>query len=129
LVFLNTRQSLDAANNALLRTGIDDVPYHAKLKHFERFNNIQQFRVKDDENTNNVVLVCTDVTARKEDVPRFIVVVQLHCVTNVVTNLHRMGRCGCTGIRNGFSRKRGFTRKSERLQINKRDLELWHKIP
>lgn len=106
MVFLNTVQSVDAAANALIRAGIRAVPYHAKIKLAERMDNLQQFRGKDDdddETSNNVVLVCTDLAARGLDVPGVTAVVQLQFATNVVNHLHRMGRCGRAGIRNGKS--------------------------
>ena len=97
MVFLNTVQDVDGATNALLRAGIDAVPYHAKIKLQDRIDNLQRFR----DEANDVVLVCTDLAARGLDVPSVTAVVQLQFATNVVTHLHRMGRCGRAGSRNG----------------------------
>eukprot|EP00560_Eucampia_antarctica_P009464 CAMPEP_0197829772 /NCGR_PEP_ID=MMETSP1437-20131217/6322_1 /TAXON_ID=49252 ORGANISM="Eucampia antarctica, Strain CCMP1452" /NCGR_SAMPLE_ID=MMETSP1437 /ASSEMBLY_ACC=CAM_ASM_001096 /LENGTH=554 /DNA_ID=CAMNT_0043431731 /DNA_START=345 /DNA_END=2009 /DNA_ORIENTATION=- len=102
MVFLNTVQDVENAASALLRAGIEAVPYHAKIKLDARVENLQRFRHGTDDD-KNVVLVCTDLAARGLDVPGVTAVVQLQFATNVVTHLHRMGRCGRAGIRNGKS--------------------------
>lgn len=54
------------------------------------------------ENNDAVgVLVCTDLASRGLDVPGVTAVVQLQFSGNVVAHLHRMGRCGRAGNRNG----------------------------
>jgi len=56
----------------------------------------------EDENDDVVsVLVCTDLASRGLDVPGVTAVVQLQFAGNVVAHLHRMGRCGRAGNRNG----------------------------
>ena len=47
------------------------------------------------------VLVCTDLASRGLDVPGVTAIVQLQFAGNVVAHLHRMGRCGRAGNRNG----------------------------
>ena len=47
------------------------------------------------------ILVCTDLGARGLDIPGVTAVVQLEFAGNVVAHLHRMGRCGRAGNRNG----------------------------
>jgi superfamily II DNA/RNA helicase len=47
------------------------------------------------------VLVCTDLASRGLDVPGVTAVVQLQFAGNVVAHLHRMGRCGRAGKRDG----------------------------
>lgn len=88
------------------RAGIDNVPYHAKIKLQERAENLDRFRryKADGEHDNNnavSVLVCTDLASRGLDVPGVTAIVQLQFAGNVVAHLHRMGRCGRAGNRNG----------------------------
>jgi len=47
------------------------------------------------------ILVCTDLASRGLDVPGVTAVVQLQFAGNVVAHLHRMGRCGRAGNKNG----------------------------
>jgi len=57
---------------------------------------------ENDEGNDAVpVLVCTDLAARGLDVPGVTAVVQLQFAGNVVAHLHRMGRCGRAGNRDG----------------------------
>lgn len=73
----------------------------------ERTKNLDKFRRygagdNDDSDDNAVpVLVCTDLASRGLDIPGVTVVVQLQFAGNVVAHLHRMGRCGRAGQRNG----------------------------
>ena len=73
----------------------------------ERTKNLDKFRRygagdSDDDDDNAVpVLVCTDLASRGLDIPGVTVVVQLQFAGNVVAHLHRMGRCGRAGQRNG----------------------------
>lgn len=88
------------------RAGIENVPYHAKIKLQERAENLDRFRrysVDDKDGNDNAVavLVCTDLASRGLDVPGVTSVVQLQFAGNVVAHLHRMGRCGRAGNRNG----------------------------
>lgn len=88
------------------RAGIENVPYHAKIKLAERAENLDRFRrySADGENENEdavSVLVCTDLGSRGLDIPGVTAVVQLQFAGNVVAHLHRMGRCGRAGNRNG----------------------------
>lgn len=91
------------------RAGIPNVPYHAKIKLGERAENLDRFRsysvdARNDENDNNnaiPILVCTDLASRGLDVPGVTAVVQLQFAGNVVAHLHRMGRCGRAGNRDG----------------------------
>lgn len=89
------------------RAGIQNVPYHAKIKLQERAENLDKFRrysvdSSDSDNDDAVsVLVCTDLASRGLDVPGVTAVVQLQFAGNVVAHLHRMGRCGRAGNRNG----------------------------
>ena len=47
------------------------------------------------------MLVCTDLASRGLDIPGVTAVVQLQFAGNVVSHLHRMGRCGRAGNRDG----------------------------
>jgi superfamily II DNA/RNA helicase len=53
------------------------------------------------ENDNSPVLVSTDLASRGLDIPGVTAIVQLQFAGNVVAHLHRMGRCGRAGERNG----------------------------
>ena len=113
MVFLNNVNDVDSATNALRRSGIEAVPFHAKLPLAERTQNLSRFRkfvagkedMNEEENGGNSgpisVLVCTDLAARGLDIPGVTAVVQLQFAGNVVTHLHRMGRCGRAGKRDG----------------------------
>ena len=113
MVFLNTVKDVDGATNGLRRAGINAVPYHAKVPLDDRTANLDKFRQycaptdKDgEENINNgkntvPVLVCTDVASRGLDIPGVTAIIQLQFALNVVSHLHRMGRCGRAGNRNG----------------------------
>ena len=105
MVFLNSVEDVEGATGALQRAGIPCVPYHAKLSLGERSENLDKFRRyhgtdKEDEDTVPV-LVCTDLASRGLDVPGVTAVVQLQFSGNVVSHLHRMGRCGRAGQRTG----------------------------
>jgi superfamily II DNA/RNA helicase len=91
------------------RAGIKAVPYHAKIPLAERSENLDKYRryvvdKSDDEEEweeTVPVLVCTDLASRGLDVPGVTAVVQLQFAGNVVAHLHRMGRCGRAGKRDG----------------------------
>jgi superfamily II DNA/RNA helicase len=53
------------------------------------------------ENDHSPVLVSTDLASRGLDIPGVTAIVQLQFAGNVVAHLHRMGRCGRAGERNG----------------------------
>lgn len=106
MVFLNSVGDVDSAAGALSRAGINAVPFHAKLSLAERTENLSRFREFDataEENDDNAVpvLICTDLAARGLDIPGVTSVVQLQFAGNVVSHLHRMGRCGRAGNRDG----------------------------
>lgn len=115
MVFLNNVNDVDSATNALRRSGIEAVPFHAKLPLKARTQSLERFRKfiagqtmtqtnddSDDESNSAVsVLVCTDLAARGLDIPGVTAVVQLQFAGNVVTHLHRMGRCGRAGNQDG----------------------------
>ncbi|KAL3797075.1 hypothetical protein ACHAW5_007576 [Stephanodiscus triporus] len=115
MIFLNTVKDVDGATNGLRRAGIDAVPYHAKISLEDRTSNLDKFRlyrapvdvdVDGENNTINrkntvPVLVCTDVASRGLDIPGVTAIVQLQFALNVVSHLHRMGRCGRAGNRDG----------------------------
>jgi len=110
MLFLNSVDDVDSATNALRRSGVEAVPFHGKIPLSERTQNLNRFRkfvagevVNDDDEDNDSVpvLVCTDLAARGLDIPGVTAVVQMQFAGNVVTHLHRMGRCGRAGNRNG----------------------------
>lgn len=116
MVFLNSVEDVEGAQSALDRAGIPSVPYHAKigleerskyLDQFRRFNPNRQGGGGVDESRKGTtsrsvpVLVCTDLASRGLDVPGVSAVVQLQFSGNVVSHLHRMGRCGRAGQRTG----------------------------
>jgi superfamily II DNA/RNA helicase len=108
MVFLNSVDDVEGASQALSRSGIVALPYHAKLSLEERTKTLDRFRrykssssnkndnakKKNNDDSAVAILVCTDLAARGLDVPGVDVVVQLQFATNVVSHLHRMGRCG-----------------------------------
>jgi len=96
MVFLNSVDDVDGAQGALERAGLMSVPYHAKISVQDRQDNLEAFR-----SGKIPVMVCTDLASRGLDVPGVTVVVQLQFARNVVAHLHRMGRCGRAGDRNG----------------------------
>jgi len=106
MVFLNSVEDVDKAANALRRGGIKALPFHAKIPLSDRTEHLNDFRkfvagdaTKEEEGTP--VLVCTDLAARGLDVAGVTAIVQLQFAGNVVGHLHRMGRCGRAGNRNG----------------------------
>jgi superfamily II DNA/RNA helicase len=106
MVFVNSGNDVDSAAGALKRAGINAIPFHAKIPLGERTENLSRYRKFDptsEENDNDAVqvLVCTDLAARGLDIPGVTSVVQLQFAGNVVSHLHRMGRCGRAGNRNG----------------------------
>jgi len=106
IVFLNSVNDVDGANTALERAGLSTVPYHAKLPLSERTANLDRFRRynpqdPDADNSAVPILVSTDLASRGLDVPGVTAVVQLQFALNVVAHLHRMGRCGRAGKRDG----------------------------
>lgn len=106
MLFLNSVDDVDGATNALSRAGIEAVPYHAKVPLADRAENLDRFRSyhadrENDDDTAVPILVCTDLASRGLDIPGVTVVVQLQFAGNVVAHLHRMGRCGRAGKRNG----------------------------
>mmetsp|Transcript_18705 Transcript_18705/g.28394 ORF Transcript_18705/g.28394 Transcript_18705/m.28394 type:complete len:646 (-) Transcript_18705:62-1999(-) len=106
MLFLNSAGDVDSAAGALDRAGIDAVPFHAKVKLTERTENLNKFRkfvAGSDDNDDDAIpiLVCTDLAARGLDIPGVSSVVQLQFAGNVVSHLHRMGRCGRAGNRDG----------------------------
>lgn len=111
MVFLNTVKDVDGATNGLRRVGINAVPYHAKIPLADRTSNLDKFRryrAPTDGTDASIsdkdaipVLVCTDVASRGLDIPGVTAIVQLQFALNVVAHLHRMGRCGRAGNRDG----------------------------
>lgn len=105
MVFLNTVDDVDGATNGLRRAGFNAIPYHAKISLQERSDNLQQFRdytAGSSTDTSQIpILICTDLASRGLDVPGVTTVVQLQFAGNVVAHLHRMGRCGRAGKKDG----------------------------
>jgi len=104
MVFLNSVEDVEAVHEALAQRGVKNVPYHAKISLLDRSRNLDRFRryQPGDETDDTVpVLVCTDLASRGLDVPGVTAVVQLQFSGNVVSHLHRMGRCGRAGARTG----------------------------
>ncbi|GKZ00723.1 hypothetical protein MPSEU_001024200 [Mayamaea pseudoterrestris] len=108
MVFLNSVEDVDNVHDAFTRANVESLPYHAKMTLEERTAALDRFRKYDPANENGSksedsvgVLVCTDLASRGLDVPHVSVVVQLQFAGNVVSHLHRMGRCGRAGRRNG----------------------------
>jgi len=113
MVFLNSVDDVEMVYEALIQRGINAVPYHAKISLTERSTNLDRFRRYNNNNNNDnanengttddtvPVLVCTDLASRGLDVPGVTAVVQLQFSGNVVSHLHRMGRCGRAGSKTG----------------------------
>lgn len=108
MIFLNSVQDVENASAALQKAGIPVLKYHAKLNLSERTETLDTFRSSTSEQTQ--FLVCTDLASRGLDVPDVTLVIQLQFATNVVTHLHRMGRCG---RRNHSKKGRGIIFYSE----------------
>jgi superfamily II DNA/RNA helicase len=92
------------------RAGITAIPYHAKIPLAERTDNLDRFRTYVAKTNNSTstssgssapVLVSTDLASRGLDIPGVTAIVQLQFAGNVISHLHRMGRCGRAGERNG----------------------------
>jgi len=99
MVFINTAIDVDQVTDILKRSNINALPYHAKINLQERMNNLSQFRDYEPNNTSSSsspppVLVCTDLASRGIDIPKVTIIIQLQFASNVITHLHRMGRCG-----------------------------------
>ena len=107
MVFVNSVEDVDGVHQALMQKGMDAVPYHAKITLDERCKNLERYRKYDSTAEENdaadtvPILVCTDLASRGLDVPGVTAVVQLQFAGNVVSHLHRMGRCGRAGQRTG----------------------------
>jgi superfamily II DNA/RNA helicase len=105
MVFLNSVEDVEGVHQALVQRGVDAVPYHAKISLNDRSENLDRFRRYNreapDEKSTVPVFVCTDLASRGLDVPGVTAVVQLQFSGNVVSHLHRMGRCGRAGQRTG----------------------------
>lgn len=106
MVFVNSGNDVESAAGALTRAGINAIPFHAKISLTERTENLGTFRRYDptcEENDRDAapVLICTDLAARGLDIPGVSSVIQLQFAGNVVSHLHRMGRCGRAGKRDG----------------------------
>ena len=63
------------------------------MDRFRRYRKGNSNNNKADDDTVPV-LVCTDLAARGLDIPSVDAIVQLQFAGNVVSHLHRMGRCG-----------------------------------
>eukprot|EP00537_Pseudo-nitzschia_pungens_P011324 CAMPEP_0172384444 /NCGR_PEP_ID=MMETSP1061-20121228/2207_1 /TAXON_ID=37318 /ORGANISM="Pseudo-nitzschia pungens, Strain cf. pungens" /LENGTH=647 /DNA_ID=CAMNT_0013113069 /DNA_START=204 /DNA_END=2147 /DNA_ORIENTATION=+ len=117
MVFLNSVDDVEGVHQALVQRGVNAVKYHAKMSLNERSENLDRFRRysnvngngdgedddDDDDDYDGAVpaLICTDLASRGLDVPGVTAVVQLQFSGNVVSHLHRMGRCGRAGQRTG----------------------------
>jgi superfamily II DNA/RNA helicase len=146
MIFLNSVADCEASCEALQRAGIHCAPYHAQIPLPDRTVTLERFRKyqvavhndhdddDDDDNNNNnhntdmdlqendmtspiPVLVCTDLASRGLDVPGVSVVVQLQFCGNVVSHLHRMGRCGRGGNQRQYGRGYVFYGIKERALV------------
>lgn len=105
MIFLNSVDDVEGAYGALKRAGFSAIKYHAKIPLKERTDNLDRFRNYDSsvegQKGTVPIMVCTDLASRGLDIPGVTAVVQLQFAGNVVSHLHRMGRCGRAGQRNG----------------------------
>ena len=104
MLFVNSVDDVEGVQTALEQSGINSLPYHAKMSLEDRTFNLDQFRQfnsEDEESAGVPVLICTDLASRGVDIPNVRAVVQLQFAGNVVAHLHRMGRCGRAGQRTG----------------------------
>jgi superfamily II DNA/RNA helicase len=105
MVFLNSVDDVEGASQALNRAGMNSLPYHAKIKLGDRTETLERFRKYDrdapEDDETVPILVCTDLASRGLDLPGVNTVVQLQFAGNVVSHLHRMGRCGRAGKQTG----------------------------
>jgi len=108
IVFVNSVQDVEDVTKSLRRENIDAIPYHAKILNLERRKNLYKFRCyvafSNDQHEDKKplsVLVCTDLGSRGVDIPGVTAIVELQFAGDVVTHLHRIGRCGRAGKCNG----------------------------
>lgn len=105
MIFLNSVDDVEGAHGALERAGFSVIKYHAKIPLKERTENLNRFRKYDPsiggQDDTVPLMVCTDLASRGLDIPGVTAIVQLQFAGNVVAHLHRMGRCGRAGQRNG----------------------------
>mmetsp|Transcript_29961 Transcript_29961/g.45419 ORF Transcript_29961/g.45419 Transcript_29961/m.45419 type:complete len:572 (+) Transcript_29961:92-1807(+) len=105
MIFLNSVDDVEGAYGALKRAGFSAIKYHAKIPLKERTDDLDRFRNYDSsvegQKGTVPIMVCTDLASRGLDIPGVTAVVQLQFAGNVVSHLHRMGRCGRAGQRNG----------------------------
>jgi len=109
MLFVNSVDDVEGVSGALEQSGVNALPYHAKMELSERTLNLDRFRRYNnnpaesgkEEDKAVPILVCTDLAARGVDIPGVRAIVQLQFAGNVVAHLHRMGRCGRAGQRTG----------------------------
>ena len=96
MVFLNSIDDVKEAHGFLIKAGVLCALYHGKVPRQARHKQLESFR-----SGTVPLLICTDLASRGLDVSGVTAVVQLQFAGNVVAHLHRMGRCGRAGQRNG----------------------------
>lgn len=132
MVFCNSVEDVININEGLISNNVNSLPYHAKMKIDERTEILDKFRrYKNDNNEVDEddtvqVLVCTDLASRGMDIPDVNVVVQLEFAGNVVSHLHRMGRCGRASARGSDGDGDGDTAPTARgiIFYNEKEKEL-----
>ena len=98
MVFLNSIDEVKDAHSHLTKAGVSCALYHGKVPRQARHKQLELFR-----SGTVPLMICTDLASRGLDVSGVTAVVQLQFTENAVTHLHRMGRCGRAGQRNGRS--------------------------
>jgi len=106
MLFVNTAADADQVTELLIRSDINALPYHAKIQMDEKLKNLSIFRAYNPSSSSSKsspppVLVCTDLASRGIDIQHVTIILQLQFASNVITHLHRMGRCGRAGLKVG----------------------------
>ena len=100
IVYVNTANNANMLCEALEQQGgVSNLrPYHAKLSKDLRMRNLIDFtnynEDEDDEEQSCRTLISTDLSARGLDLPKVHRVIEFEMALDVVSHLHRIGRCG-----------------------------------
>ena len=87
LIFANTINVVRRIHEMLKLLKINVYPIHAQMQQRQRMKNLDRFR-----ESNNIVLVATDVASRGIDIPNVDYVVHYNVPRNVEIFIHRSGR-------------------------------------
>lgn len=89
IVFVSSQQICDLLYEELLINGITTYPIHAGKPSSERLQNLQKFK-----DTNNGILICTEVLSRGLNVPAVSLVIIYNAAKTISQYVHTAGRTG-----------------------------------